>query len=119
MPGDLQEALLFLSTAVCLAEEVLAIREDTLNVTEIPEFVNLINGFTSRQLASFCRVLAMVVFEPEVPHGSLYSWNALDAACFRSCYCPVVMQCRFWGCRTECQVVASSSKSVHLLLYPL
>eukprot|EP00246_Nothoceros_aenigmaticus_P018067 TRINITY_DN9316_c0_g1_i1.p1 TRINITY_DN9316_c0_g1~~TRINITY_DN9316_c0_g1_i1.p1 ORF type:complete len:883 (-),score=147.83 TRINITY_DN9316_c0_g1_i1:126-2774(-) len=51
--------------AVCLAEEVLAIREDTLNVTEIPDFVNLVNSFTPRQLASFCRVLAMVVFEPE------------------------------------------------------
>ncbi|CAK9257708.1 unnamed protein product [Sphagnum jensenii] len=51
--------------AVVLAEEVLAVREDTLRVQEIPNFTSLVHKFSSRQLASFCRVLAMVVFEPE------------------------------------------------------
>ncbi len=52
--------------AVGLAEEVLAVREDTLRVQDIPNFTSLVHKFSSQQLASFCRVLAMVVFEPEV-----------------------------------------------------
>ena len=51
--------------AVSLAEDVLAAREETLRVQDIPHFSLLVRNF-SRQLASFCRVLAMVVFEPEV-----------------------------------------------------
>ncbi|KAH9549448.1 hypothetical protein CY35_10G020700 [Sphagnum magellanicum] len=51
--------------AVGLAEEVLAVRDDTLRVQDIPNFASLVHKFSSHQLASFCRVLAMVVFEPE------------------------------------------------------
>ncbi|XP_024378941.1 uncharacterized protein [Physcomitrium patens] len=51
--------------AVSLAEDVLAAREDTLRVQDIPDFANLVRNFSSRQLASFCRVLAMVAFESE------------------------------------------------------
>jgi Trpc4-associated protein len=51
--------------AVGLAEEVLAVRDDTLRVQDIPNFASLIHKFSSHQLALFCRVLAMVVFEPE------------------------------------------------------
>lgn len=54
--------------AVNLAEEVLAIRQETWKVHDIPNFTSLVCNFSSRQLASFCRVLAMVVFEPEVLH---------------------------------------------------
>ncbi|XP_024395590.1 uncharacterized protein [Physcomitrium patens] len=51
--------------AVNLAEEVLAIRQDTWPVQGVPNLTSLVSNFSSRQLASFCRVLAMVVFEPE------------------------------------------------------
>lgn len=55
--------------AVNLAEEVLAIRQETWKVHDVPNFTSLVCNFSSRQLASFCRVLAMVVFEPEVLHS--------------------------------------------------
>eukprot|EP00850_Spirogloea_muscicola_P008910 SM000049S16681 [mRNA] locus=s49:22126:27762:+ [translate_table: standard] len=51
--------------AVWLAEEILGNCEETLDLRAIPNFTRLVTGFTSRQLAFFCRVLAMVVFEPE------------------------------------------------------
>ena len=53
-------------TAVALAEEILAVREETLNVQDVPDFSKLVCSLSARQLAYFCRVLAMVVFEPEV-----------------------------------------------------
>ena len=68
-------ARLFLSipflvcTAVALAEEILAVREETLNVQDVPDFSKLVCSLSARQLAYFCRVLAMVVFEPEVGGG--------------------------------------------------
>ena len=49
-----------------MAEELLAVGEETLNLKHVPNFPRLIRGLSSRQLAFFCRVLAMVVFEPEV-----------------------------------------------------
>ncbi|GBG69909.1 hypothetical protein CBR_g4736 [Chara braunii] len=51
--------------AVALAEEILAAREETLNLQTITGFADLVRSFSSQQLAFFCRVLAMVVFEPE------------------------------------------------------
>eukprot|EP00850_Spirogloea_muscicola_P011111 SM000068S20543 [mRNA] locus=s68:73193:78835:- [translate_table: standard] len=57
--------LRYLLPAVWLAEEILGNCEETLDLRAIPNFTRLVTGFTSRQLAFFCRVLAMVVFEPE------------------------------------------------------
>ncbi|CAI5499111.1 unnamed protein product [Closterium sp. Naga37s-1] len=51
--------------AVALAEEILAVGEETLNLGSVPNFARLVRGLSSRQLSFFCRVLAMVVFEPE------------------------------------------------------
>jgi Trpc4-associated protein len=70
--------------AVVLAEEVLAVREDTLRVQEIPNFTSLVHKFSSRQLASFCRVLAMVVFEPEVELCQFISSLQIES-CVLSC----------------------------------
>ena len=44
-------------------------REETLNVQDVPDFSKLVCSLSARQLAYFCRVLAMVVFEPEVGGG--------------------------------------------------
>ena len=48
-----------------LLEEMLAAREDTFQLSAIPDFYNLMGMFTSRQLAHFCRILSLVLFEPE------------------------------------------------------
>jgi hypothetical protein len=48
-----------------ILEEVLAAREDTFNMGLIPNFHGLVNSFSPRHLAHFCRVLSLVVFEPE------------------------------------------------------
>ncbi|CAI5470422.1 unnamed protein product [Closterium sp. Yama58-4] len=51
--------------AVALAEEILAVGEETLDLGTVPNFARLVRGLSARQLSFFCRVLAMVVFEPE------------------------------------------------------
>ena len=51
--------------AVGLTEEVLAFRGEIFNLSLVPDFEGLINSFSKRQMAFFCRVLALVVFEPE------------------------------------------------------
>eukprot|EP00898_Chlorokybus_atmophyticus_P003986 jgi/Chlat1/4589/Chrsp290S04333 len=56
--------------AVGLAEEILAVREETFNLSDVAGFAALIRSFSSRQLAFFCRVLALVVFEPEDRSGA-------------------------------------------------
>ncbi len=48
-----------------ILEEVLASREDTLHLGVIPKLNSLVLRFSPRQLAHFCRVLSLVVFEPE------------------------------------------------------
>ena len=48
-----------------ILEEVLAFREDTFNLGLIPHFYSMVETFSSRQLAQFCRVLSLLVFEPE------------------------------------------------------
>lgn len=45
---------------------MLAVAEETLSLKDVHNFQKLVKSLTSRQLAFFCRVLAMVVFEPEV-----------------------------------------------------
>lgn len=51
--------------AVGLTEEVLAFRGEIFNLSSVPDFEGLVNSFSKRQMAFFCRVLALVVFEPE------------------------------------------------------
>ena len=48
-----------------LLEEILATREDTFQLSLIPNFYTLIGRFTARQLSHFCRVLSLLLFEPE------------------------------------------------------
>eukprot|EP01039_Chlorochromonas_danica_P005567 gene5567-6129_t len=48
-----------------LLEEILATREETFPLSIVPNFYQLVEKFTARQLAHFCRVLSLVVFEPE------------------------------------------------------
>eukprot|EP00854_Cymbomonas_tetramitiformis_P006645 gene6645-7956_t len=65
--------------AVGLAEEVLAVREETYQLSEIPNFAELLRGFSLQHLSFFCRVLALLVFEPEdrLPGGLNGSSDAL------------------------------------------
>ena len=51
--------------SVSLLEEILAVRTDTFSLALVPELYSLITKFTARQLAHFCRVLSLVLFEPE------------------------------------------------------
>ncbi|TYZ65300.1 hypothetical protein PybrP1_002308 [[Pythium] brassicae (nom. inval.)] len=51
--------------AAGLVEEILAVREESFDLSRIPNFLSIMQSFSSRQLAFFCRVLALVVFEPE------------------------------------------------------
>jgi Trpc4-associated protein len=51
--------------AVGLTEEVLAFRGEIFNLSLVPDFEGLVNSLSKRQMAFFCRVLALVVFEPE------------------------------------------------------
>lgn len=48
-----------------LLEEILVSREESFLLGKIPEFYALVNKFSARQLAHFCRVLSLVIFEPE------------------------------------------------------
>ena len=48
-----------------LLEEILASREETFSLLLIPNFFSLVDSFSSRQLAHFCRILSLVLFEPE------------------------------------------------------
>jgi hypothetical protein len=70
-----QELLTFLFTlmahqplfdnAVGLIEEVLAVHSSTFSMDVVPGLRELLVGLNSRQLAHFCRVFALLVFEPE------------------------------------------------------
>ena len=51
--------------SVSLLEEILAVRIETFSLALVPELYSLITKFTARQLAHFCRVLSLVLFEPE------------------------------------------------------
>jgi len=48
-----------------LLEEILASRLETYSLSLIPFAFSLIENFTTRQLGHFCRVLSLVLFEPE------------------------------------------------------
>jgi hypothetical protein len=51
--------------AMNLLEEVLSSRLETFNLSLIPRIYSLISNFSVRQFAHFCRVLSLVIFEPE------------------------------------------------------
>ncbi|KAG7395813.1 Short transient receptor putative channel 4-associated protein [Phytophthora boehmeriae] len=55
----------FFDNASGLVEEILAVREESFDLSRIPNFHSIMHALSSRQLAFFCRVLALVVFEPE------------------------------------------------------
>jgi hypothetical protein len=44
-------------------------KEETFDLSLIPGFNALVRGMTDSQLGIFCRVLAMVVFEPDDRNG--------------------------------------------------
>lgn len=48
-----------------LLEEILAMKLDTFLLGSVPKVCELIAGFNPRQLAHFCRVLSLLLFEPE------------------------------------------------------
>eukprot|EP01038_Epipyxis_sp_PR26KG_P014534 gene14534-19515_t len=48
-----------------LLEEILACRDETFSLASVPNLFTLLNRFSARQLAHFCRVLSLVLFEPE------------------------------------------------------
>jgi hypothetical protein len=48
-----------------LLEEILSVRVETFNLALIPNLYNLLDNFSTRQLVHFCRVLSLVLFEPE------------------------------------------------------
>lgn len=48
-----------------LLEEVLAVRHETFCLCLVPDLYQLLGGFSTRRLAHFCRVLALLLFEPE------------------------------------------------------
>ncbi|KAE8992129.1 hypothetical protein PF005_g20032 [Phytophthora fragariae] len=55
----------YFDNASGLVEEILAVREESFDLSRIPNFHAVMQSLSSRQLAFFCRVLALVVFEPE------------------------------------------------------
>ncbi|GLE03130.1 hypothetical protein PINS_up012009 [Pythium insidiosum] len=55
----------FFDNAAGLVEDILAVREDSFDLSRVPRFNEIVQSFSSRQLAFFTRVLALVVFEPE------------------------------------------------------
>lgn len=48
-----------------LLEEVVAYREEVFGLALIPRFYSLVESLNARFLAAFCRVLSLLVFEPE------------------------------------------------------
>jgi hypothetical protein len=51
--------------AISLTEEVLAFRAEVFSLVSVPDIEGLVAGLTKRQLAFFCRVLALLVFESD------------------------------------------------------
>lgn len=48
-----------------LLEEIFAVRKDTFCLSQVPKFFDLVGGLSPRRLAHFCRVLALLLFEPK------------------------------------------------------
>jgi hypothetical protein len=51
--------------AINLIEEILCVKEETFNLTSIPNFTRLMRSLSKSQLGIFCRAIAMVIFEPD------------------------------------------------------
>ena len=51
--------------ALHLIEEILATRSEVFSLRMIPNFHNILKVLNTRQLSHFCRVLALLLFEPE------------------------------------------------------
>jgi Trpc4-associated protein len=51
--------------ALNILEEILAVKTETFDLYKVPNLYSLLNDLSIRQLAHFCRVLALVLFEPE------------------------------------------------------
>jgi hypothetical protein len=49
-------------------EELLILRDDTFSLASIPSFFSLVRSFSSKQLILFCRLLSLLIFEPEDRH---------------------------------------------------
>jgi len=83
---QLMHKKIFFENAAGLAEEILSVKDDSFDLTSVRKcyfvlfatrlfftfnfvfvayFNQIIEGFSCRQLAFFCRVLALIVFEPE------------------------------------------------------
>lgn len=60
----LRQKVIFENT-MNLLEEVLSSRTDTFNLGLVPGFHDLLHNFSSREMAHFCRLLSLVLFEPE------------------------------------------------------
>ncbi|CAK4668208.1 unnamed protein product [Aphanomyces euteiches] len=56
---------LFFEHAAGLVEEILSVRDDSFDLSLVPDFHHTLQMFSSRQLSFFCRILALIVFEPE------------------------------------------------------
>lgn len=54
--------------SICVVEELLAVAEETFSLTEVEGFDDLVQSLSQSELASLCRALAMVVYEPEKNH---------------------------------------------------
>lgn len=55
--------------AIGLIEEILAAKDETFNLASVPNFGSLVRGLSKGQLALFCRILSMVIFEPDDKGG--------------------------------------------------
>eukprot|EP01136_Pigoraptor_vietnamica_P038355 Opistho-1_new@107567 len=61
----LMESRALFGQAVALAEKVLDMRDDVFPIATVPDLAEIVSGFTGQQLASFCRVAALVVFDQD------------------------------------------------------
>ena len=52
-------------SVMVLLEEVLAGKKDTFCLSKVPKFFDLVKSFSIRKLTQFCRLLSLVLFEPE------------------------------------------------------
>ncbi len=60
--------------AINLLEEVLAVKSELFSLEKVPNFFRLTKSLTLRQLSHFCKILGLLLFEPEekaIADGSL------------------------------------------------
>jgi len=64
--------------AVGLIEEIVTVKETVLNLSTIPNLTTIVSNFTTRQLAFFCRILSLVIFEPHKFFTDPHTVKSLD-----------------------------------------